>query len=61
MVAFSWDVLPEGSVLVDVGGGIGATSIIVAENHPHIHVIVEDREQVVSTAREVRFFLTLHT
>ena len=61
MVAFSWDALPEGSVLVDIGGGIGATSIIVAENHPHIRVIVEDREQVISTAREVRFFLSLRS
>ncbi|RPD58012.1 S-adenosyl-L-methionine-dependent methyltransferase [Lentinus tigrinus ALCF2SS1-7] len=47
---FSWEDLPEGSVLIDVGGGIGATSIIVAEAHPHLRVVVEDREQVVSTA-----------
>lgn len=51
---FSWEDLPEGSVLVDVGGGIGATSIIVAEAHPHLRVVVEDREQVVSTAVSVR-------
>ena len=42
-------------MLVDVGGGIGSQSILVAEAHPHIHVVVEDREQVVSTARSVRF------
>lgn len=47
---FSWEDLPHGSVLVDVGGGIGATSIIVAEAHPHLRVVVEDRAQVVSTA-----------
>ena len=41
-------------MLVDVGGGIGSQSILVAEAHPHIHVVVEDREQVVSTARSVR-------
>ena len=51
---FSWDALPEGSVLVDVGGGIGAQSIIVAEAHPHMRVVVEDRVQVVSTAKSVR-------
>ncbi|KAI0762979.1 S-adenosyl-L-methionine-dependent methyltransferase [Fomes fomentarius] len=47
---FSWEDLPHGSVLVDVGGGIGATSIIVAEAHPHLRVVVEDRARVVSTA-----------
>ncbi|KAM5545250.1 hypothetical protein V8D89_001361 [Ganoderma adspersum] len=49
--AFPWEDLPQGSVLVDVGGGIGSQSILVAEAHPHIRVVVEDREQVVSTAR----------
>ncbi|EJF57429.1 S-adenosyl-L-methionine-dependent methyltransferase [Dichomitus squalens LYAD-421 SS1] len=48
---FSWEDLPQGSVLIDVGGGIGAQSILVAQAHPHIHVVVEDREQVVSTAQ----------
>ncbi|KAH9925876.1 S-adenosyl-L-methionine-dependent methyltransferase [Epithele typhae] len=47
---FSWDELPEGAVLVDVGGGIGAQSIQVAEAHPHVRVLVEDRIQVTSAA-----------
>ncbi|RPD57862.1 S-adenosyl-L-methionine-dependent methyltransferase [Lentinus tigrinus ALCF2SS1-6] len=47
---FDWADLPEGSVLIDVGGGIGGTSIIVAEAHPHLRVVVEDREPVVSAA-----------
>ncbi|KAI1787144.1 S-adenosyl-L-methionine-dependent methyltransferase [Ganoderma leucocontextum] len=47
---FSWEDLPQGSVLIDVGGGIGAQSILVAQAHPHVHVVVEDREQVNSTA-----------
>ena len=41
-------------MLVDVGGGIGAQSILVAQAHPHIRVVVEDREQVVATAASVR-------
>ncbi|KAM5545249.1 hypothetical protein V8D89_001360 [Ganoderma adspersum] len=47
---FAWDALPQGAVLVDVGGGIGSQSILIAQAHPHIHVVVEDREQVISTA-----------
>ncbi len=52
-IGFSWGDLPQGSVLVDIGGGIGATSITVAETHPHLRVVVEDRAQVVSTAISV--------
>ena len=51
---FSWADLPRGAVLADVGGGIGSQSILVAQAHTHIQVVVEDREQVVSTARSVR-------
>ncbi|PIL29529.1 hypothetical protein GSI_08337 [Ganoderma sinense ZZ0214-1] len=47
---FSWADLPQDSVLVDVGGGIGSQSILVAQAHPHIHVVVEDREHVVASA-----------
>ena len=50
---FLWEQLPQGSILVDVGGGIGGHSIKVADAYPHICVVVEDREQVVSTAKEV--------
>ncbi|PIL29530.1 hypothetical protein GSI_08338 [Ganoderma sinense ZZ0214-1] len=49
---FSWEDLPRGSVLVDVGGGIGAQAVVVANAHPHIRVVVEDRAQVVAGARE---------
>ncbi|KAI0761043.1 S-adenosyl-L-methionine-dependent methyltransferase [Trametes elegans] len=47
---FSWADLPPDSVLVDVGGGIGSTSMTVARAHPHIRVVVEDRPQVTEGA-----------
>ena len=53
-IGFSWEDLPQGSVLVDVGGGIGAQAVVVADAHSHIHVVVEDRAQVISTAASVR-------
>ena len=58
-VGFPWEGLPHDSVLVDVGGGIGSQSILVAEAHPHIRVVVEDRERVASTAASVRRALCL--
>ncbi|KAI0761038.1 S-adenosyl-L-methionine-dependent methyltransferase [Trametes elegans] len=48
--AFPWAELPPHSVLVDVGGGIGSTSLTVAQAHPHIKVVVEDRPQLVASA-----------
>ncbi|KAI0324797.1 S-adenosyl-L-methionine-dependent methyltransferase [Cubamyces sp. BRFM 1775] len=44
---FPWATLKPGSVLVDVSGGIGSTSLTVAAAHPHINVVVDDRPQVV--------------
>ena len=40
-------------MLVDVGGGIGSTSLTVAVAHPHVNVVVEDRPQVVELAPSV--------
>ena len=50
---FLWEQLPQGSILVDVGGGIGGHSIKVTDMYPHICVVVEDQEQVVSMAKAV--------
>ncbi|KAI0049516.1 S-adenosyl-L-methionine-dependent methyltransferase [Auriscalpium vulgare] len=44
---FDWSGLSEGSLVVDVGGGIGAHSLTLAKNHPHLKFIVQDREAVV--------------
>ncbi|KAI0324800.1 S-adenosyl-L-methionine-dependent methyltransferase [Cubamyces sp. BRFM 1775] len=50
LFGFPWAELPPDSVLVDVGGGIGSTSLTVAVAHPHVNVVVEDRPQVVELA-----------
>lgn len=52
-IAFPWDKLAPGSLLVDVGGGIGSASMLVAKAHPHIRIIVEDRLPVVDSAHTV--------
>ncbi|KAI0824042.1 S-adenosyl-L-methionine-dependent methyltransferase [Trametes gibbosa] len=48
--AFPWANLPEDSVVVDVGGGIGSTSMVLAKAHPHLRLIVQDRPKVVEVA-----------
>ncbi|KAI8973144.1 S-adenosyl-L-methionine-dependent methyltransferase [Trametes punicea] len=45
--AFPWIELPEGALVVDVGGGIGSTSMLLAHTFPHLRFIVQDRPQVV--------------
>ncbi|KAI9063980.1 S-adenosyl-L-methionine-dependent methyltransferase [Trametes sanguinea] len=50
LYGYPWASLATGSVLVDVAGGLGSTSLTVATAHPHIEVVVEDRPQVVEIA-----------
>ena len=40
---YNWGQLTEGSVIVDVGGGIGAQSMLLALHHPHLRFVVQDR------------------
>jgi len=39
---FPWETLPDGSKVVDVGGGIGAVSLQVAKKFPRLRFIVQD-------------------
>ncbi|KII89666.1 hypothetical protein PLICRDRAFT_108610 [Plicaturopsis crispa FD-325 SS-3] len=45
---FDWQDLPEGSVVVDVGGGIGSQSLAIAKVFPHLKIIVEDRPATIA-------------
>jgi tRNA G46 methylase TrmB len=45
--------LPEGSLVVDVGGGVGSQSLTLAKHHPQLRFVVQDRESVVGDAIEV--------
>ncbi|EKM60303.1 uncharacterized protein PHACADRAFT_203537 [Phanerochaete carnosa HHB-10118-sp] len=47
---FDWDGLKQGAVIVDVGGGVGAQSLALAQNCPHLRFVVQDREQVTKDA-----------
>ncbi|KAI0682055.1 S-adenosyl-L-methionine-dependent methyltransferase [Cerioporus squamosus] len=51
--AFPWEELPKDSVVVDVGGGVGSTSVVLADAYPHLWFVVEDRKQVVDIAPSI--------
>ncbi|KAI0633823.1 S-adenosyl-L-methionine-dependent methyltransferase [Trametes polyzona] len=48
--AYPWKDLPSGSVVVDVGGGIGSTSMVLAEAFPNLRCVVQDRPKVIEVA-----------
>ena len=49
----TWEDIPEGSLVVDVGGGVGKQSLTLATHQPHLRFVVQDRESVVGDATEV--------
>ncbi|KAJ7711011.1 O-methyltransferase [Mycena metata] len=49
---FPWKSLPEGAILVDVGGGNGHVSMQIAQGNPQLHVVVQDLEHAVDGARQ---------
>lgn len=51
--AFQWGDLPENAKIVDVGGGIGATSVLLAQNFAKPKFIVQDLPKVGSGAKAV--------
>jgi hypothetical protein len=69
MVGFDWHALPRGSVIVDVGGGIGSTTMLLANAFSHAsHIssgdddeglglgfefVIQDRQVVVEMGEKV--------
>jgi len=51
--AFDWEALPKGSVVVDIGGGIGSATMPLARKYDHLHIIIQDRPKVVDEGKMV--------
>ncbi|KAJ7833940.1 O-methyltransferase [Mycena olivaceomarginata] len=47
---FKWHDLPQESLVVDLGGGIGSTTLIIAKAVPHLNFVVQDRPTVIQDA-----------
>lgn len=51
---YDWKALPQDSVVVDVGGGIGSQSLILAQAFENLKFIVQDQEVVLKQATKAR-------
>ena len=51
-IGFDWGTLAKDSVVVDVGGGNGSQSMILARAFPHLYLVVQERKAVISAAEQ---------
>jgi len=51
-LGFDWSVNPNGTV-VDVGGGVGTQSMILAQEYPNMKFVVQDLPTVIEDAKKV--------
>ena len=51
---FDWASLPENGRVVDVGGGIGSVSLVLAKTFPKLRIVIQDRQSVVEDGLKVR-------
>jgi len=52
VVGFDWAIIPNGTV-VDVGGGIGTQSLILAQEYPNLKLVIQDLPSVIEDAKKV--------
>lgn len=59
VLGFDWSSVPQGGLVVDVGCGLGHVSLEIAKVRPDLHIVLEDRPEVIQEAKDVRPFLCL--
>ena len=52
-IAFPFPELAEDALIMDVGGGIGSTTLRLAERFPKLRFIIQDREPVCKLGEDV--------
>ncbi|KAJ7327940.1 S-adenosyl-L-methionine-dependent methyltransferase, partial [Mycena albidolilacea] len=48
---FDWSALPADSILIDIGGGLGHTSMTIAQKNPTLRIIKQDLDHQVEDAK----------
>jgi len=52
-IAYNWSGLAAGSLVVDVGGGVGTSCLTLAAKFPELKFVVQDQEKVIEQGKEV--------
>lgn len=50
---YDWASLPDDSLVVDVGGGVGTSALSLAANFPKIKIVVQDLSGVIWDGKKV--------
>ena len=50
---FEWASLPAGSLVVDVGGGVGNLTMALAKVHEHLRYVIQDRAAVAKEGEQL--------
>ncbi|KAF8622414.1 hypothetical protein AX15_007060 [Amanita polypyramis BW_CC] len=53
LTAYDWQSLPENSLVVDVGGGIGSVSLVLARAFNNLNIIIQDLPQVIDDGAKI--------
>jgi hypothetical protein len=52
-VGFKWSLLLNNTLIVDVGGGIGTTSLEIAQANPHLRFLIQDKPIVIKEGQNI--------
>ncbi len=53
IIAYDWNTLPQNALVVDVGGGIGSASLVLAKEFSNLRIAIQDRQSAVENGVEV--------
>lgn len=55
---YDWTKHGESATIVDVGAGMGGAAIELTRRFPNLRVVMQDKPEVIESARKVREFVT---
>jgi len=50
---FDWKSLPQDALVVDVGGGVGSSSLQLLKQYPQLRFVIQERPKVIEDGKKV--------
>jgi O-methyltransferase domain len=50
---FDWKSLPQDALVVDVGGGVGSSSLQLLKHYPQLRFVIQERPKVIEDGKKV--------